>query len=241
MAVEPRRGCGYRRAGGLYLVADGLGEPCERLPLPIKPCAVCGACVRQTRSWQWISIGWVLGGAKACVQKPDHCPRCPVCSPELFKTADPPDRAGLTWVGEKFYKTPDAWAEEAFKMGISKRISTIPKGFVLGKTWVFVAHPLALPGPDAEHPGFPGVFHVFRPSRLELVVTPSMKSQKWVKELQKDGATLVEVPENDPDHAPAPTRKSARKRAMDRLARKAQKAQEAAEEETEEDDGAEEE
>lgn len=35
MAVEARRGCGYRKAGGLYLVASGMGSPCHRLPIPL--------------------------------------------------------------------------------------------------------------------------------------------------------------------------------------------------------------
>lgn len=36
MAIEPRRGCGYRKMGGLYLVADALGEVCHRLPFPLQ-------------------------------------------------------------------------------------------------------------------------------------------------------------------------------------------------------------
>ena len=53
MAIESKRGCGYRKVGGLYLVSTGTGEPCERLPMPIVPCRLCGEHLKQTRSFQW--------------------------------------------------------------------------------------------------------------------------------------------------------------------------------------------
>jgi hypothetical protein len=31
MAVEPKRGCGYRKVGGIYLVSGGEGRPCGPL------------------------------------------------------------------------------------------------------------------------------------------------------------------------------------------------------------------
>jgi hypothetical protein len=58
-------------------------------------------------------------------------------------------RAGLLWVGEKFYKHSHDWMAEAGKLGISRRIQTVPHGFVCGETWVFVAHNHVVP-----HPGF---------------------------------------------------------------------------------------
>lgn len=30
MACEPKRGCGYRKVGGIYLVGGGIGVPCDR-------------------------------------------------------------------------------------------------------------------------------------------------------------------------------------------------------------------
>jgi hypothetical protein len=51
-----------------------------------------------------------------------------------------------------------------------------------------------------------------------LIVTPSMQKERWVKELVKKGVTLVEVPEDDKDHAPKKAKKSARRRSMDRAA-----------------------
>jgi ribosomal protein S27E len=220
----------------------------------VVPCAHCGATIRQTRGFQWEKPGALLVGTKPCrnvdavrsdAPGNDHCQRCPVCSPEKI-LADQPT-VGLLWVGEKFYPTADAWAKEASELGVSKRIAAIPKGLVVGKTWVFVAHPKKIerPCPSCKLPKgaveenaqgdrvdcegcknkralyAPGIFHAFAPTRIELIVTPSMEKQKWVKELvEKQGVTLVRVPEDDPDHAPTVVKKSARKKAMDRHARK---------------------
>lgn len=54
MAVEARRGCGFRKVGGLYMVSGALSSPCERLPLELHVCPVCNAGIKQTRAWQWI-------------------------------------------------------------------------------------------------------------------------------------------------------------------------------------------
>lgn len=36
MASETKRGCGYRKVGGMYLVGDYIRVPCDRLPFPGK-------------------------------------------------------------------------------------------------------------------------------------------------------------------------------------------------------------
>jgi len=41
MAVEPKRGCGYRKIGGLCLVSGGGGMPCDRLPMVLDVCPAC--------------------------------------------------------------------------------------------------------------------------------------------------------------------------------------------------------
>jgi hypothetical protein len=233
MAVEAKRGCGYRKAGGLYIVAGGVGEACERLPVPIIACPTCDQHVKQSRGFQWHKPGFLLAGAKPCQHVSGHCHRCAVCCPELIeRNAVPSDKVGLIWVGEQFYPTPDDWAKEACKLGVSRRVSAIPKGLVVGRTWVLVAHPKAIAeqvkvkkeGELAETEDTkytPAIFQAFVPERIELIVTPSMKKQEWVKELvEKQGVTLVEVPEDDPDHAPRAKKKSARTRAMEKHARK---------------------
>lgn len=243
MSQEEKRGCGFRRAGGTYLVSDGLGEPCERLPLPLDACPTCGCGVKQSRGFQWIKPSLLFDNPKikpcgSASDKPsgnvglrEHCHHCLVCTPNLLEAhGDPKDKLGLMWTGEKFYKTPQDWSLEAAKLGVSKRVATIPKGLVLGKTWIFVAHPKGVDEAymskeegelceTLKHRFKPGIFHVFVPKRVELIVTPSMAQEDWVKEMvEKQGVTLVHVPEDDPDHAPRVKEKSARKKSIERAA-----------------------
>lgn len=249
-AVEAKRGCGYRKAGGIYLVTSGLGEPCERLPAPMETCFHCGEGIKQSRSFRWMTLDVILAKAKPCSMSSDenkgptprestsymraHCPRCIVCTPgTLESTSEPKDKVGLLWVGEKFYPDAAAWGEESSKMGVSRRIAAIPKGLVVGKTWIFVAHPKAIDVTEREQregelfeadtaKKKPGIFHGFIPQRVELVVTPSMEKEEWVQEMvEKQGVTLVQVPEDDPDHAPTQTKQSPRKKSMDKAARNA--------------------
>src|SRR6516162_7484212 len=100
MAVEARRGCGYRKVGGLYLVSGILSEPCHRLPLELHVCATCGQGVKQTRGWTWVQADKLFGGGcKGGVVRsgqyecsPAHCKSCPVCFPQLMG-----ERQGLLW------------------------------------------------------------------------------------------------------------------------------------------------
>jgi len=274
MAVEAKRGCGYRKAGGLYIVAGGVGEPCERLPIPIVTCPTCGNdSVTRPRNFAWVGADYLAKMDPKCKSKVDppvqaihtkdpsarmidpaaHCKRCPVCDPlNNMGDAEPADQLGLMGVGEAHYPNPSDWSKEANLMGVSKRVGSLPKGLVIGKTWVVVTHPKAIKTkcPECKGAGTvakegtkksgqktlagdcekckgdgnlyaPGIFHCFRPQAVELVVTPSMKKQAWVKKLVKQHAVkLVEVPENDPDHAPKAKKKSARARAMDKHGRK---------------------
>jgi len=230
MAVEAKRGCGFRKAGGLYLVSDGLSEPCERLPIPVVPCPCCGERIQQVRGFQWVAREYALKAAKPCDGNSAHTHRaCAVCSPDVMSQ----EKYGLIWVGEAFYPTMDDWAIEAGKLGVSKRVNAIPKGVEIGVTWVLVAHPKGIPNPaakagtgldevSADDAFLPAICSAFRVKRIELIVTPSMQKEKWVRDLVKQGVTLVEVPENDPDHAPRKARKSARRRSMDRAAKEAE-------------------
>lgn len=217
-----------------------MGEPCERLPVPLKCCSACGAGIKQSRSIQWMKPEILLSAAKACAFSPGHCTRCVVCQPVLLeRNAIPKDKVALLFVGEQHYKTPEEWTREAMHMGVSRRIATIPKELVIGKSWIFLAHPKAVPTPvKVKKPGDlveheeiemkPGIFHAFVPHAIEVVVTPSMKKEKWVKEMvEKHDVKLVEVPEDDPDHAPSVGKKSARKRSMERAARNIKKEEEA--------------
>lgn len=227
MAVEARRGCGYRKVGGLYLIAGELGEPCHRLPFLLVCCPTCGVGIKPARGWTWVDALELFGGPElrdACrPTRPTfdgrHCPRCVVCSPTrlgsgeytsddrvratLEDTPDARGRAGLLWIGERFYPTPEHFAHEAATMGVSRRIGAIPRGFVVGETWVLLAHRSACVAqldPDTEPVRAAGIFQVFRPTRVEKIVRASDCTPEAIAAAELRGITLVPVPDDDPDH-----------------------------------------
>lgn len=202
MSIEARRGCGFRKVGGLYLVADKEGfEPCHRLPFVLAVCPTCAAGIKQARGWTWIdpvalfkaactetSAAW--GGASA------HCPRCAVCTPSFFGRK----KAGLLWVGEAFYKSPADFMAEGFTLGVSRRIHRIPREFKVGETWVLLAHSKALNDFKTENTFAPGIFAAFEPQRIEKLITQSEATPETLDELKGHGITPVVVPDDDPDH-----------------------------------------
>ena len=192
MAIESRRGCGYRKVGGLYLAGAMTGAPCCLLPLPLVVCPCCGQGIKQGLGWQWIDPKPHLA-AKRCNLV---ISRCPMTRPDAFG-----ERVGLLWVGGQFYPTVESFMHEARTMGVSKRIRAVPRGFELGKSWVWLAHPKAYLADDNTGAKAPGVFYVWRPTALEKIVTETMaKDTKAMEQLAKQGITPVVVPDNDKDH-----------------------------------------
>lgn len=217
MAVEPRRGCGYRKIGGLYLVSPSDGFPCDRLPIPLTVCPVCSHGFKQSRGFTWVDVDGLVGGIhKACA---DEFP-CPLCmsTHELGK-------AGLLWIGEKFYKTPRDFDDEARILGISRRIPAVPRNFKVGETWVLLAHPKTTRCEACKGSGLldplervgevlnaekcerchatgriPAIFKVWRPRRVEKILPESLRDSKEAAQLIEQGITPVFVPDNDPDH-----------------------------------------
>lgn len=193
---EPPRGCGFRRAGGLYLVSDrGDWVPCGKLPLAIPECAECARrgirCgLRPVRGFTWLDADALfepVACSLALAGRPEHL-RCPLGARV--------GRAGLLWVGEQAYPTPRAFLDEAVALGVSRRIPAFPKGLVLGETWVLLAHRRALPDPEREGAFIPAVFQIFRPSRIEYVVRETDEEERLTK-LEGRGATLVRVVRDD--------------------------------------------
>jgi len=135
VAAEARRRCGYRKIGASYLVVDGAGFPCGRFPLALVPCPLCDHRAPFTRGLQRITPKNVLHASPTC--KGGTLERCTTCP---LGQAIGADTAGLMWVGEKFYPSPDTFQAEAHQLGVSKRIPAIPKWFTVGTTWVFLAH-----------------------------------------------------------------------------------------------------
>lgn len=235
MAVEPRRGCGFRKIGGLYFVGGGRPVFCDRLPIPLEVCPTCGHGIKQTRGYTWIDVdAFVRGVHPDCL---DDFP-CPLCM-----RPDSIGRAGLLWIGERFYKTPEDFIREANELGVSRRISAVPRGFKVGETWILLAHPKAIPCPlncercvqmmnwqrtekviaektlttaavveygDTElrcpkcghkTPVYrPGVFRLFRPERIEIILPESRRGTVDEDFAREKGLTPVFVPDDDPDH-----------------------------------------
>lgn len=149
MAVERKRGCGYRHVHGIYLVGGLFTIPCDRLPFPIRPCPVCGSGPHFTRGLAEIDPLAMFGthdvpvkvfagepGLEAEIKKVncyDKFRPCIMCDPSH-------DLAYILGVGEQFYPTPKHFMEEARVQGVSKRIAQVPKHLVPGKTVIYLAH-----------------------------------------------------------------------------------------------------
>jgi len=225
VAVEAKRGCGYRKIGGLYFVGGGRGVACDRLPIPLDICPTCGHGIKQTRGFTWVDVPKLVGGVH--LQCTDDFP-CPLCM-----QPDALGLCGLLWIGERFYKTTYDFDREAAALGVSRRITAIPRGFQVGKTWILFAHPKALPCPfrcercggnvlvdkktervecarrvvgDREYCGWTaplfraGIFKVWRPERIEKILPESLIGSAEAHELVERGITPVFVPDDDPDH-----------------------------------------
>lgn len=182
---EQKRGCGFRKVGGLYFVGDGLAFNCKQLPYIMEVCPCCSSGIKQSRGYTWVQPNLMFPKAKDCSCIISECP------------LKQDTKAGLLWTGEKFY-TPESFIEEANKMGISKRIGAVPRNFQLSKTWIFIGHPKA--GFKDNHK-VPAIFYVFKPSRIEKIVTEAdFKDTEKMDKLRKQGLTPVPVEDSEIHH-----------------------------------------
>lgn len=216
VSVEAARGCGYRKPAkdgvGIYLVSGALSDPCGLLPYPLEVCPCCGGGVKAARSWTWITPTLLFVSKSAAGTERDcasskrlivtgvnhadgiltaaaGCPTCPIASP-------PAGKHGLLWIGEGFYATADDFTAEASRMGVSRKIKALPKGFVLGETWVYLAHRNALLNPDTGKREFPGIFSCFKPKRVDLVIADENQVPEKAERLAEklgDGARIIRV------------------------------------------------
>lgn len=192
MAVEARRGCGFRKVGGLYLVGEFGGAPCCRMPIKLDVCPCCNAGIKQSRGWQWIDPRPFLAGecTNALLAAKGACP---ASEPGAFG-----ERVGLVWVGEKFYPTVEHFTTEARQLGVSRRVVAPPRNFKAGESWVWLAHPKACYTDEGLKPG---VFYIWKPRALEKIVTETQaKDAAEMEKLAKAGITPVVVPDDDRDH-----------------------------------------
>ena len=158
MAAEEKRGCGYRKVGGIYLVGGFRGVPCDRIPFPLKSCPSCGSGIHFTRALTEINPLKLFGlhddlgpikdhfdqypGLQALVEATGGFKQCKDPERPCFLCDPKEDPGYIMFVGEKFYPTPDHFMEEARRLGISKRLpnDNLPKNLVLGQTVIYLAH-----------------------------------------------------------------------------------------------------
>jgi len=218
MAIEKIRGCGYRKVGGMYLVGTGIAVPCDMLPLEVTPCHACGYEIPFSRTFMWINKKYIERKAEQHhiirveaegngMRYTCKCSQtCPLCFPT---TSNNLKKYGWMWVHSRQY-SPESFIKEAKEVGVSKRIAKIPKGLVLGETWVLLAHrkipfsqefnPEGLRTKEPEYK--PAIFYAFRPTRIEKLVWKSKATNRTLKKLEKQGITPIIIPDGDKDHAP---------------------------------------
>lgn len=136
---ESERGCGFRKEGGLYLVADSPSKPCGKLPKEVAVCPTCGHGIKPGRGLQWTdpSAIWKAGPCERGLEYHDN-PNLTIGTCRICPLYDPPDFGTILWIGDDY--TPGTWTAEAVTMGVSRRIPAVPKDnrFVVGKTLVLV-------------------------------------------------------------------------------------------------------
>ena len=202
MAAEARRGCGYRKVGGLYLAADQTtGLHCCKIPFDLTVCPTCHAGIHPSRGWTWIDPRPFLDGPCKAARSELHCPLKSVAGNVGTK-------AGLLWIGAEHYPTPADFQIEVARMGLSRRIKAVPRGFEIGD-WVLFAHRRGRKDwvDPTNYKWVAQVFLAVQPSRIEKIVTDiEAKDLDAMATLEKRGITPVIVPANDPDHA-APKRR----------------------------------
>lgn len=190
--AESKRGCGYRQVGGLYAVCGKFNAKCGGLPFPLEVCPCCGQGIKQARGWTWITP-LDLFTDRTCGLR--VCERCPVSNP-------PTGQHGLLWIGAAHYPTPGDFMAEARRLGVSRRIQFVPKGFKLGETWIYLAHPQAWR--LEEDTMMPGIVTVFKPERVELMVTADQaKDGEFMEKCDRRGVTpvILEIDEESPEDA----------------------------------------
>jgi hypothetical protein len=183
------RGCGFRKAGGLYLCGHGVSRECDRGFLIIKACPVCGERPRFTRGIAKIDFVQLFGEHKPPLGQCKDPPNCVVCHPRSDMNHY------LMWVGRDYTMT--SFVNEATAMGVSKRIAKIPSDFVVGRDWVYLARKsvkaktlgIKLEGKKRV---VDVIFYAFKPLTIEYILkNEDLDNEKKIKDLVSRGITPV--------------------------------------------------
>ncbi len=234
---ESVRGCGFRdKPGAMYFTAEFDNSfSCGRFPIPLTLCPCCGHGIRLSRGIQWINARKFLDAAPPCKtgDSDDGLAHCMACPTHNLLATEQLDQSLMIRIGEKHYPTPESFIIEArdgihqqpggisLPMGISRRITSKPNGFELGKTWVFLAHKKAIKtaeitninqlelfndGPQPNLPGLPssitlkddyqpGIFFAFQPTAIEVIVTDETTEEELKGYIEK-GYTPIYIVKN---------------------------------------------
>lgn len=196
--TDSKRGCGWRKPGGLYLMSDGLGQSCPLLPHHLHVCPTCGHGIKPTRGgWTWVDPDEMMPH-HADVEGSRRHQGCPLNDRGLMG-----EKAGLMWIGGSYYPTPESWLAEGKAMGFSRRVTGVPRGLVPGETWILTAHRKVHLGWEGEGDDRvpqlgPAVFHLWIPARVEYVLKGT-EDEEELEALEARGLTLVKVVRDQTD------------------------------------------
>lgn len=192
MASEAKRGCGYRKVGGLYIVDAGSGMPCCKMPIPLTVCPCCSAGIKQTRGWTWLDAAKMFP-ATPCSAGAIERVACPAANPAVM------GKVGLLWIGESFYPRPVDFLNEAANLGISRRLSKVPRAYKAGETWVLFAHPKAIQTPHEVYEDA-GAWSVKRPEGASRAKVEHGDTTRETKEEAERLAATLDL--EDPAYLP---------------------------------------
>lgn len=198
--ITAKRGCGYRKPGGLYVVSGVSAlSPCCKLLNVLNVCPCCGSGIKPTRGWQWIDADAIFGGT-VCTAGNEGS-RIEGYASMVCPLNGKIGRAGLLWIGESFYPTVEDFEKEAAAQGISRRIKALPKDYKPGETWVLLAHRLGVKRAvvlEGEPTYDKAIFRIFKPSAVEYVVKGDETEEKLSKLVER-GITPVkdELPQSE--------------------------------------------
>jgi hypothetical protein len=191
-----KRGCGYRKLHKLYLVGGGLRGSCDRLPLKIIECNVCGGTINFSRGIQKVDLSKMYGDHNCTCHE-----QCPICHPSKLNEV----QTWLMWVGKSY--TQKSFIKECEEMGASKAIPFVPKGFIVNQDWVLLAMKGIVKEEKAFHPRRKikkdAIFYAYMPDRIDYLITEEEAADlDFVMDLESRGITAVVVVDGDKNHLP---------------------------------------
>lgn len=174
--IDHRRRAGWRKPGGLYLRADNLPAACGKLPIRLDVCPVCGEGIKFARGFKWINPQELT--------KFRDCSLNTLCDGSCL-LREPADKSGMMWIGYRFYPSPAEFRQEAAEQGVSIRVRTLPHGFEVGETQVFLAHNRVQMG-QKKRDIAPAVFTMFVPKLVEYVISGDETEEELEKLVARD-------------------------------------------------------